>query len=107
MDTGTTVYRNHISPDPIFLTTKASSVGRFYAISSRGQVLLATVNEATIVPFVSGQVIVFLMFEICFVLMNLLLVFLQLNNLELAVNLAKRGNLLGAENLVSICTTSL
>lgn len=26
--------------------------------------------------------------------------FLQLNNLELAVNLAKRGNLPGAENLV-------
>nr|GMC59170.1 clathrin heavy chain 1 [Ipomoea batatas] len=44
----------------------------------RGQVLLATVNEATLVPFVSGQ----------------------LNNLELAVNLAKRGNLPGAENLV-------
>ncbi|KAK1397843.1 hypothetical protein POM88_007706 [Heracleum sosnowskyi] len=37
----------------------------------RGQVLLATVNESTIVPFVSGQ----------------------LNNLEVAVNLAKRGNL--------------
>lgn len=27
---------------------------------------------------------------------------LQLNNLELAVNLAKRGNLPGAENLVSV-----
>ncbi|KAJ6987336.1 clathrin heavy chain 1-like [Populus alba x Populus x berolinensis] len=52
--------------------------GGFYAINRRGQVLLATVNEAMIVPFVSGQ----------------------LNNLELAVNLAKRGNLPGAENLV-------
>lgn len=28
-------------------------------------------------------------------------ILLQLNNLELAVNLAKRGNLPGAENLVS------
>ena len=27
---------------------------------------------------------------------------LQLNNLELAVNLAKRGNLPGAENLVNL-----
>ncbi|KAL4581709.1 hypothetical protein LXL04_006236 [Taraxacum kok-saghyz] len=54
-----------------------SSVGGFYAVNRRGQVLLATVNESTIVPFVSGQ----------------------LNNLELAVNLAKRGNLPGAENL--------
>ncbi|KAA8549428.1 hypothetical protein F0562_001099 [Nyssa sinensis] len=78
LETATAVYRNRISPDPIFLTTEASSIGGFYAINRRGQILLATVNEATIVPFVSGQ----------------------LNNLELAVNLAKRGNLPGAENLV-------
>ncbi|KAL0303876.1 UNVERIFIED_CONTAM: Clathrin heavy chain 1 [Sesamum radiatum] len=78
LETATAVYRNRISPDPIFLTSEASSVGGFYAINRRGQVLLATVNEATIIPFVSGQ----------------------LNNLELAVNLAKRGNLPGAENLV-------
>ncbi|GAB2274517.1 Clathrin heavy chain [Dionaea muscipula] len=78
LETATAVYRNRISPDPIFLTTEASSLGGFYAVNRRGQVLLATVNESTIVPFVSGQ----------------------LNNLELAVNLAKRGNLPGAENLV-------
>ncbi|CDP20732.1 unnamed protein product, partial [Coffea canephora] len=78
LETATAVYRNRTSPDPIFLTSEATSVGGFYAINRRGQVLLATVNEATIVPFVSGQ----------------------LNNLELAVNLAKRGNLPGAENLV-------
>ncbi|KAL0402928.1 UNVERIFIED_CONTAM: Clathrin heavy chain 1 [Sesamum radiatum] len=78
LETATAVYRNRISPDPIFLTSEASSVGGFYAINRRGQVLLATVNDATIIPFVSGQ----------------------LNNLELAINLAKRGNLPGAENLV-------
>ncbi|KAG2394918.1 Clathrin heavy chain 2 [Vigna angularis] len=78
MQTATAVYRNRISPDPIFLTAEASTSGGFYAINRRGQVLLATVNEATIVPFVSGQ----------------------LNNLELAVSLAKRGNLPGAEELV-------
>lgn len=44
----------------------------------RGQVLLATVNEQTMVPFVSQQ----------------------LNNLDLALSLAKRGNLPGAEALV-------
>ncbi|KAI5415205.1 Clathrin heavy chain, variant 2, partial [Lathyrus oleraceus] len=59
-------------------TPEATSVGGFYAINRRGQVLLATVNEQTIVNFVSGQ----------------------LNNLELAVSLAKRGNLPGAEKLV-------
>ncbi|KAK4597021.1 hypothetical protein RGQ29_014866 [Quercus rubra] len=78
METATAVYRNRISPDPIFLTAEASSLGGLYAVNRRGQVLLATVNEQTIVPFVSGQ----------------------LNNLELAVNLAKRGNLPGAEQLV-------
>eukprot|EP00246_Nothoceros_aenigmaticus_P001174 TRINITY_DN1157_c0_g1_i1.p1 TRINITY_DN1157_c0_g1~~TRINITY_DN1157_c0_g1_i1.p1 ORF type:complete len:1698 (-),score=398.34 TRINITY_DN1157_c0_g1_i1:654-5747(-) len=78
LETATAVYRNRISPDPVFLTADAPSVGGFYAINRRGQVLQATLNEATIVPFVSGQ----------------------LNNLELAVNLAKRGNLPGAENLV-------
>ena len=56
LETATAVYRNRISPDPIFLTSEASSAGGFYAINRRGQVLLATVNEATIVPFVSGQV---------------------------------------------------
>ena len=56
LETATAVYRNRISPDPIFLTAEASTVGGFYAINRRGQVLLATVNEAMIVPFVSGQV---------------------------------------------------
>lgn len=42
------------------------------------QVVLGTVNEATMVPFVSQQ----------------------LNNLDLALALAKRGNLPGAEALV-------
>lgn len=56
LETASAVYRNRISPDPIFLTSEAASAGGFYAINRRGQVLLATVNEATIVPFVSGQV---------------------------------------------------
>lgn len=56
LETATAVYRNRISPDPIFLTADAPSVGGFYAVNRRGQVLLATVNEATIVPFVSVQV---------------------------------------------------
>ncbi|CAM0874310.1 unnamed protein product [Alopecurus aequalis] len=78
LETASAVYRNRISPDPIFLTAESSTTGGFYAINRRGQVLHATVNDATVVPFVSGQ----------------------LNNLELAVNLAKRANLPGAENLV-------
>jgi len=50
LETATAVYRNRISPDPIFLATDAPSVGGLYAINRRGQVLLATVNEQTIIP---------------------------------------------------------
>lgn len=64
LETATAVYRNRISPDPIFLTVEATTAGGFYAINRRGQVLLATVNEATIVPFVSMQV------TICHVVRN-------------------------------------
>eukprot|EP00958_Prasinococcus_capsulatus_P003761 scaffold346_cov387-Prasinococcus_capsulatus_cf.AAC.4 len=78
LETATAIYRNRISPDPIFLTCEAPSLGGFYAINRRGQVLLATVNEQTIVPFVSQS----------------------LNNLDLALSLAKRGNLPGAGDLV-------
>lgn len=106
LETATAVYRNRISPDPIFLTAEASSVGGFYAINRRGQVLLATVNEATIVPFVSGQVcfpslLTFYLLDNQLLLIDFIWLFIQLNNLELAVNLAKRGNLPGAENLVN------
>ncbi|KAI3742308.1 hypothetical protein L1987_59988 [Smallanthus sonchifolius] len=66
LETATAVYRNRISPDPIFLTCEVSSVGGFYAVNRRG----------------------------------------QLNKLELAVNLAKRGNLPGAENLISFFSFS-
>lgn len=78
LETATAVYRNRISPDPIFLACGSDSTGGILAINRRGQVLLATVNEPAMVPFVSQQ----------------------LNNLDLALSLAKRGNLPGAEGLV-------
>ncbi|CAI5489033.1 unnamed protein product, partial [Closterium sp. Naga37s-1] len=79
LESATAIYRNRISPDPIFLAADAPSVGGVYAVNLRGKVLLATVNEQAIVPFVSGQ----------------------LNSPELAISLARRMNLPGAENLVS------
>eukprot|EP00879_Flechtneria_rotunda_P000465 GHRR01000566.1.p1 GENE.GHRR01000566.1~~GHRR01000566.1.p1 ORF type:complete len:1351 (+),score=578.78 GHRR01000566.1:197-4249(+) len=78
LETATAVYRNRISPDPIFLATVSDSTGGILAINRRGQVLLATVNEPAMVPFVSQQ----------------------LSNLNLALALAKRGNLPGAEGLI-------
>ncbi|GKA54767.1 clathrin heavy chain 1 [Tanacetum coccineum] len=57
LEIATLVYRNKISPDHIFLTSEASSIRGFYAVNRCGQVLLATVNESAIVPFISGQVV--------------------------------------------------
>ncbi len=79
LETATAVYRNRISPDPIFLAAPSDSTGGIFAINRRGQVLLSTVNEAAMVPFVSQQ----------------------LNNLDLALSMARRGNLPGAEGLVA------
>jgi clathrin heavy chain len=78
LETATAVYRNRISPDPIFLAAASDTTGGVLAVNRRGQVLLATVNEPAVVPFVAQQ----------------------LGNLDLAMALAKRGNgLPGAEGL--------
>ncbi|KXZ42859.1 hypothetical protein GPECTOR_114g310 [Gonium pectorale] len=78
LESATAVYRNRISNDPVFLACTSDATGGIYAINRRGQVLLATVNEPAMVPFVSQQ----------------------LGNLDLAMAMAKRGNLPGAETLV-------
>ena len=38
LETATAVYRNRISPDPIFIAAASESTGGFYAINRRGQV---------------------------------------------------------------------
>lgn len=78
LETASLVYRTRISQEPVFIGAAAPSVGGLYIVNRGGQVLLATLNEAAVVPFVSGQ----------------------LNNLELALSLASRGNLPGADALV-------
>jgi clathrin heavy chain len=78
LETATAVYRNRISPDPIFLAAPSDSTGGVLCVNRRGQVLLATVNEPAVVPFVAQQ----------------------LGNLELAMSMAKKGGLPGAEALV-------
>ncbi|GAX80055.1 hypothetical protein CEUSTIGMA_g7494.t1 [Chlamydomonas eustigma] len=79
LETATAVYRNRISQDPIFIASASESTGGFYAINRRGQVVLGTVNDQAMVPFVSQQ----------------------LNNLELALAMAKRAGLPGAEALIA------
>lgn len=75
---GAAVYRNRVSADPVFLATPCAASGGVFVVNRRGQVLHATVDEAALVPFVAGQ----------------------LKNVELALALAQRGNLPGADALV-------
>ena len=79
LETATALYRNKISNDPVFIACGAPSTGGVYAVNRRGQVLHINLNESAVVPFIAGQ----------------------LNNVELALSLAQRGNLPGAEALVA------
>ena len=78
LQTATAVYRHRFSADPVFLAAPALE-GGFVAINRRGQVMRGTVNEETIVPFISSQ----------------------LQNVELALSLARRAGLPGANDLVA------
>lgn len=78
LETGTAVYRNRISADSVFLTTDVPSSGGFLAINRAGKVLAVDINQSTLVPFISGT----------------------LQNLDLALAVAQRGNLPGAEALI-------
>ena len=78
LETATAIYRNKVSNDPVFLACDSPSTGGVYAVNRRGQVLLLNLNEPAVVPFISGQ----------------------LNNVNLALQVAVRGGLPGAESLV-------
>ena len=78
LETATAIYRNKVSNDPVFLACDSPSTGGVYAVNRRGQVLLLNLNEPAVVPFISGQ----------------------LNNVSLALQVAVRGGLPGAESLV-------
>lgn len=76
--TGTPIYRNRISQDSVFLTTENANTGGFYAINRKGSVLEVNVSEQAFVPFVAKT----------------------LQNIDLALSIARRGNLPGAEDLL-------
>ena len=73
----TAVYRQRISADPVFLACASPSTGGVYVITRRGSVLSVTVNHDTMVPFISTS----------------------LKNMDLAIRLATRASLPGAEPL--------
>ena len=77
LETAAPVYRTRFSQDPIFVASGADDSG-FLAINRKGQVLKGTVNDASIVSFLSEQ----------------------LKSIDLALALARRANLPGADQLV-------
>lgn len=77
LDSGTLIYRNRISSDTIFVTVPHEASGGILGIDRQGRVLLVTLDEKTVVPYICNN----------------------LNNYELAIKLASKGDLPGAEDL--------
>eukprot|EP01102_Stenamoeba_stenopodia_P016270 TRINITY_DN566_c1_g3_i1.p1 TRINITY_DN566_c1_g3~~TRINITY_DN566_c1_g3_i1.p1 ORF type:complete len:1717 (-),score=467.09 TRINITY_DN566_c1_g3_i1:143-5293(-) len=75
--TGTTIYMNQISAQTIFVTAPHVASNGIIGVNKAGQVLLISIDEANIIPYICNT----------------------LKNFELAISLASRANLPGAENL--------
>eukprot|EP00013_Stygamoeba_regulata_P001571 CAMPEP_0177634934 /NCGR_PEP_ID=MMETSP0447-20121125/3632_1 /TAXON_ID=0 /ORGANISM="Stygamoeba regulata, Strain BSH-02190019" /LENGTH=1733 /DNA_ID=CAMNT_0019136687 /DNA_START=44 /DNA_END=5243 /DNA_ORIENTATION=+ len=79
LSSGTTIYTNRISSQTIFVTAPHESTGGIIGVNRQGQVLFVGVNDQTIIPYIMST----------------------LQNLDVAINLASRSGLPGAENLFS------
>lgn len=78
MESGTFIYMNRISADTIFVTTSYGPNGGIMGVNRKGQVLSVTVDEESIVKYITSTS----------------------NNPDLALRIATRGNLSGAEDLL-------
>ena len=77
LESATLIYMNRISAETIFVTAAHEASGGIVGVNRKGQVLCVTVDEANLVPYVCKQ----------------------LSNYPLALRLAVRNNLPGAEQL--------
>jgi len=77
LETGTLIYRNRISSDTIFVTSIHPATGGVLGIDRKGRLLLVNVDDQTIVSYISSTI----------------------GNYEVAIKLASRANLPGAEDL--------
>ena len=77
LESATLIYMNRISAETIFVTAPHEASGGIVGVNRKGQVLCVTVDEANLVPYVCKQ----------------------LSNFPLALRLAVRCNLPGAEQL--------
>lgn len=77
IETGTCIYMNRISADTIFVTAPHDASGGIIGVNRKGQVLSVTVDEEQIIPYITTV----------------------LQNPDLALRMAVRNNLAGAEDL--------
>ncbi|KAL1511932.1 hypothetical protein AB1Y20_005213 [Prymnesium parvum] len=77
LESATLIYMNRISAETIFVTAAHEASGGIVGVNRKGQVLCVTVDEANIVPYICKQ----------------------LSNYPLALRLAVKNNLPGAEQL--------
>lgn len=77
LETGTCVYMNRISGETMFVTCEHESTSGIIGVNRKGQVLSVTVDDDTIIPYILKT----------------------LNNTDLAIRLASRANLPGADDL--------
>lgn len=77
LETGTCIYMNRISGETMFVTCEHEATSGIIGVNRKGQVLSVTVDDDTIIPYILGT----------------------LNNTDLAIRLASRANLPGADDL--------
>ncbi|CAG0919676.1 unnamed protein product [Notodromas monacha] len=77
IESGVCIYMNRISSDTIFVTCPHESTGGIIGVNRKGQVLSVTIDEENVVPYVTSV----------------------LQNPDLALRIAVRNNLAGAEEL--------
>ncbi|KAG0165695.1 hypothetical protein DFQ28_008457 [Apophysomyces sp. BC1034] len=77
LETGTCIYMNRISGDTIFVTAEHTASSGIIGVNKKGQVLSVSLDENTTIPYIINT----------------------LNNTELALKLASRGGLPGADDL--------
>ena len=77
IETGTLIYQNRISADTIFVTAQHDPSNGIIGVNRRGQVLSVSMDEETVIPYIQNT----------------------LNNADLALRMAVRNNLGGADQL--------
>ena len=77
VESGACIYMNRISGDTIFVTAEHEATSGIIGVNRKGQVLSVSVDEANIIPYIINN----------------------LNNTELAIRLASRAHLRGADDL--------